>query len=87
MLVYLVLDGFFQMVTYLVGIRVCATNSILDFLVLNLPAGIGRTLWPMYIVIGLIEIIVMFAVFKFLIKKINLKTSGREDDDSEQTID
>lgn len=42
-LVYSVLDGLFQMIVYLVGIRVCATNGIIDFLVLNLPAGIGRT--------------------------------------------
>ena len=86
-LVYSILDGFFQMVTYIVGVRVCATNGILDFLVLNLPAGPGRTMWPMYIVIGLVEILVMFVVFKFMIEKLNLKTPGREDDDSEQAID
>ena len=38
----------------------------------------------MYIVIGLVEILVMFVVFKFMIEKLNLKTPGREDDDSEQ---
>lgn len=80
-LVYSVLDGFFQMVTYLVGVRVCATNGILDFLVLNLPAGAGRTLWPLYVVIGLVEIVVIFLVFRFMIEKMNLKTPGREEDE------
>lgn len=78
-LVYSVLDGLFQMIVYLVGIRVCATNGIIDFLVLNLPAGIGRTRWPLYVLVGLVEIVVMYLVFRFLIVKMNLKTPGRED--------
>ncbi len=77
--VYSVLDGLFQMIVYLVGIRVCATNGIIDFLVLNLPAGIGRTRWPLYVLVGLVEIVVMYLVFRFLIVKMNLKTPGRED--------
>ena len=78
-LVYSVLDGLFQMIVYLIGIRVCATNGIIDFLVLNLPAGIGCTHWPLYVLVGLVEIVVMYLVFRFLIVKMNLKTPGRED--------
>lgn len=78
-LVYSVLDGLFQMIVYLVGVRVCATNGIIDFLVLNLPAGIGRTRWPLYVLMGLVEIVVMYLVFRFLIVKMNFKTPGRED--------
>lgn len=85
--VYSVIDGLFQMITYIAGVRVCATNGILDFLVLNVPAGIGRTNWPLYVVIGLVEIVVIFAVFRFMIEKMNLRTPGREEDDSEQAID
>ena len=59
-LVYSVLDGLFQMIVYLVGIRVCATNGIIDLLVLNLPAGIGRTRWPLYVLVGMVEIVVMY---------------------------
>lgn len=77
--VYSVLDGLFQMVVYLMNVRVCATNGIIDFLVLNLPAGIGRTHWPMYVAVGLVEITVVFVVFKILIEKLSLKTPGRED--------
>lgn len=77
--VYSVLDGLFQMLVYIIGVRVCATNGIIDFLVLNLPAGVARTQWPVYVLVGLAEIVVMFFVFKFLIEKMNLKTPGRED--------
>lgn len=78
--VYSVIDGFFQMVVYLINVRVCATNGIIDFLVLNLPAGIARTRWPLYVVVGVIEIIVVFFVFKVMIEKLNLKTPGRDDE-------
>lgn len=85
--VYSVIDGFFQMIVYVLNVRVCATNGILDFLVINLPAGIGKTHWPVYILVGLVEIAVIFIVFKFMIEKMNLKTPGREDDDSDIAID
>ena len=85
--VYSAIDGFFQMIVYVLNVRVCATNGILDFLVINLPAGIGKTHWPVYILVGLVEIAVIFVVFKFMIEKMNLKTPGREDDDSDSAID
>lgn len=82
--VYSIIDGLFQMFVYMANVRVCATNGILDFLVLNLPAGIERSNWPIYVLIGLIEIGVIFIVFKFMIEKFDLKTPGREDDDVEK---
>ncbi|MFT8313122.1 MAG: PTS transporter subunit EIIC [Clostridium sp.] len=85
--VYSVIDGLFQMLVYLLNVRVCATNGILDFLVINLPAGIGKTHWPVYVLVGLVEIGVLFVVFKFMIEKMNLKTPGREDDDTDIIID
>lgn len=86
-LVYSVIDGLFQMIVYILNVRVCATNGILDFLVINLPAGIGKTHWPVYVLVGLVEIAVIFVVFKFMIEKMNLKTPGREDDDSDNAMD
>lgn len=85
--VYSVIDGLFQMFVYLLNVRVCATNGILDFLVINLPAGIGKTHWPVYILVGLVEIAVIFLVFKFMIEKMNLRTPGREENDTDAVID
>lgn len=79
--VYSVLDGLFQTLVYLLNVRVCATNGIIDFLVLNLPAGIARTRWPLYVMVGLVEILVTFIIFKLLIEKLDLKTPGREEGD------
>lgn len=77
-LIYSVIDGVFQGISFMLGIHVSATNGIIDFFVLNLPGGIGRTQWPLFILLGLIEIVVMYVVFKFVIEKMNLKTPGRE---------
>lgn len=81
-LIYSIMDGLFQMIVYLLGVHVCATNGIIDFLVLNLPAGIGRTHWPVYVLVGLVQIVVMYVLFRFLIIKLNLKTPGRKDGDA-----
>ncbi|GKU25159.1 PTS transporter subunit EIIC [Clostridium folliculivorans] len=85
--VYSVIDGLFQMFVYLLNVRVCATNGILDFLVINLPAGISKTHWPLYVLVGLVEIVVLFFVFKIMIEKLDLKTPGREDDDTDMAVD
>ena len=84
--VYSVMDGLFQTVVYLLDVHVCATNGIIDFLILNLPAGIGRTHWPMYVLVGLVEIVVMYFLFYVLITKLNLKTLGRESEGMEMKL-
>src|SRR5699024_6292385 len=76
-----VMDGLFQTVVYLLDVRVCATNGIIDFLILHLPAGLGRTHAPLDVVVGLVEIVVMYFLFYVLITKLNLKPPGREDGD------
>ena len=39
-------------------------------------------MWPLYVVIGLVEILVIFLVFRFMIEKMDLKTPGREEDET-----
>ena len=78
--VYSVIDGLFQMFAYMAGCHVCAYTGIIDFCVYNLPLGIGKTKWPIFILLGVIEAVVCYFVFKFMIVKFNMKTLGREDD-------
>ncbi|MDE4771624.1 hypothetical protein PXW85_26640, partial [Klebsiella pneumoniae] len=42
-LIYSLLDGFFQMLAWLLHVRVCATNGLIDFVVYNLPAGVSAS--------------------------------------------
>lgn len=77
-LVYSLLDGFFQMLAWLLNVRVCATNGIIDFIVYNIPAGAHLTRWPIFVVLGLMETATMYFVGKFLITRLRLNTPGRE---------
>lgn len=77
--IYSIFDGIFQTVAVILGARCYAAGGMIDFLAYNLPAGISKTRYPIFIFIGIIEIIVFYFLFTFLIKKMNLKTPGRED--------
>ncbi|MDT3428329.1 PTS system arbutin-like IIC component [Paenibacillus forsythiae] len=81
--VHSALDGIFEVVSVLLGSRANGMGGIIELLTFNLPAGIGRTRWPIFVGIGLIQLATYYAVFTFLIKKFNLKTPGREDDEVE----
>lgn len=78
--VHSALDGIFEVILVALGGRTYAAGGLIDFLAYNLPAGIGRTKWPIFIAVGAVQLVVYYFVFKFLIKKFNFKTPGREED-------
>ncbi len=77
-LIYSLLDGFFQMLAWLLHVRVCATNGLIDFVVYNLPAGVSATRWPVFVALGLLETATMYPVGTFCITRLRLLTPGRE---------
>lgn len=80
-LVYSVMGGLFEAVVVLLGVRTYGVGGLIEFLSFNLPAGVSRTRWPIFIAVGLVQLGTYFIVFKFLIKKLKLKTPGREDNE------
>nr|WP_314264298.1 PTS transporter subunit EIIC [uncultured Moellerella sp.] len=80
-LVYSFIDGFYQMLAWIFDVRVSATNGFIDFIVYNIPAGIERTNWPIFVVLGLLETLTMYWVGKFLITRFNMATPGRQAED------
>ncbi|GIM30597.1 PTS system, glucose/glucoside family, IIBC component [Clostridium polyendosporum] len=80
-LVHSAMDGLFEAVTVLLGARTYGPGGLIDFVAYNLPAGIGRTRWPIFIAVGLVQLPTYFFIFRFLIQKLNLKTPGREDNE------
>ncbi|MFC0471082.1 PTS transporter subunit EIIC [Halalkalibacter kiskunsagensis] len=78
-LIHSVMDGLFETIAVLLGVRTHGVGGLIEFLSYNIPAGISRTRWPIYIAVGLVQLATYYVVFKFLIKKLNLKTPGRED--------
>lgn len=54
-------------------------GNLLASLIMNITVGVEKTHWPVMIILGIVQILVYFVVFSFLIKKFNYKTPGRED--------
>ncbi len=59
-LIYSLLDGFFPDAGLAASRQVCATNGLIDFVVYNLPAGVGATRWPVFVALGLLETATMY---------------------------
>ena len=78
--IHAALSGFGMVVLNILGVTAIGPNGFIDFLLYNIPLGIERTNWPMFILVGLIQLVVYYLVFRSLISKFNLKTPGREDE-------
>ena len=76
--VHAVLAGSSFVVLNLIGCRAIGPNGFIDFLLYNVPLGLEKTRWPLYIVTGAVYFVLYYLVFRFLIVKLNLKTLGRE---------
>ena len=61
------------------------SGGLIDFTLFGLlPAGAGVTTnWYFVLAVGVVYFALYYFVFSFLIKKLNLKTPGREDDNEE----
>lgn len=77
--IHSVLSGLSMVVLNLFNVRAIGPNGFIDFLLYNVPLGIEKTSWPMYILVGLIFFALYYGIFRALIKLWNLKTIGRED--------
>lgn len=77
--VHAVLAGSSFVLLNVLGCRAIGPNGFIDFLLYNLPLGIAKTRWPIYILVGVIYFVLYYVIFRVLIVKLNLKTLGRED--------
>lgn len=90
--VHACIAGLFIVLLHVFGVTGFTTN-LLSSLIMNLSAGAEKTNYPVLYLLALVEIIVYFLVFTFLIKKFNLKTPGRaiegteEDKEPDRKID
>jgi maltose/glucose PTS system EIICB component len=78
--IHALLSGLGMVVLNVLGVTAIGPNGLIDFLLYNLPLGIEKTGWPMYILVGLGQFVVYYVVFRFVIAKFKLKTPGREED-------
>ena len=85
--VHCVLAGlsFMLMDIFNVFIGMTFSGGVIDFTLFGLlPAGAGvKTNWYMVLLIGAIYAVVYYVLFSFIIKKFDLKTPGRDEDEEE----
>lgn len=84
--VHAALSGLSMVVLNLLNVRAIGPNGFLDFLLYNVPLGVGKTHWPMYIVVGIMFFFIYYFTFRFLIGRFSLKTIGREADAEETKL-
>ena len=86
--VQVVLAGSAYMIAHMLNIAVGLTFSggFLDLFLFGILQGNAKTSWVRIIPVGIIYFILYYVIFTFLIKKFDLKTPGREDDDVETKL-
>ena len=79
--VQVILAGAAYMIAHILNIAVGLTFSggFIDLFIFGILQGNGKTDWIRIIPVGIIYFILYFVIFSFLIKKLDLKTPGRED--------
>lgn len=86
--VQVVLAGSAYMIAHMLNIAVGLTFSggLLDFFLFGILQGNEKTGWMLVIPVGIVYFFLYYFIFKFLIKKFDFKTPGREDDDTETKL-
>lgn len=80
------LSGLSMVALNIFGSRAIGPNGFIDFLLYNLPLGVEKTRWPIYIAVGIAFFFIYYFTFRLLITKMNLKTVGREDSGQETKL-
>ncbi|MGN0438470.1 MAG: glucose PTS transporter subunit IIA [Lachnospiraceae bacterium] len=66
-----------------VGVGMTFSGGLIDMFLFGILQGNAKTNWIWIVIVGIGYFVVYYFLFSFLIKKLNLKTPGRGDDDEE----
>ena len=64
-----------------VGVGMTFSGGLIDLTLFGIMQGNAKTNWLMVVVVGIVYFVVYYLLFSFLIKKMDWKTPGREDND------
>lgn len=83
--IHCVFAGAAYMLMHMLNVCVGMTFSggIIDMFLFGVLQGQSKTNWIMFIPVGIVYFIVYYFLFSFLIRKLNLKTPGRETEEEE----
>ena len=66
-----------------VGVGMTFSGGLIDMTLFGIMQGNAKTSWIYIVIVGIGYFVVYYLLFSFLIKKLDLKTPGREDGDGE----
>ena len=86
--VQVILAGSAYMIAHMLNVAVGLTFSggFLDFFLFGILQGNENTSWLRVIPVGIIYFLLYYFIFKFMIRKFDFKTPGREEDDVETKL-
>lgn len=86
--VQVILAGFAYMIAHMLNIAVGLTFSggFLDLFLFGILQGNAKTSWLLIIPVGIVYFFLYYFIFRFLIRKFDFKTPGREDEDAETKL-
>ncbi len=86
--IHCILAGLSYMLTHIFGVGVGMTFSggIIDLTLFGILQGNAKTNWIWIVIIGAVYAVVYYFLFSIMIRKLNLKTPGREADDEETKL-
>lgn len=86
--VHCVLAGFSYMLMHLlnVGVGMTFSGGLIDLTLFGILQGNAKTRWVWIFVVGVAYFFIYYAVFSLMIRKLRLKTPGREEDGEETRL-
>ncbi len=86
--IHCILAGLSYMLMHIfnVGVGMTFSGGLIDLTLFGILQGNAKTNWIWIVIIGLIYAVVYYFLFGIMIRKLNLKTPGREADDEETKL-
>lgn len=81
--IHCVLAGLAYMLMHIcnVGVGMTFSGGLIDMTLFGIMQGNAKTNWIWIVIVGILYFIIYYFLFSFLIRKLNLKTPGRDDSD------
>lgn len=73
-----IIAGLFIALLKIFDVTAMCGGNLLASLIMNGTMGVEKTHWPIMVLLGIVQILVYFFLFTFLIRKFNYATPGRE---------
>ncbi len=86
--VHCVLAGLSYMLMHIfnVGVGMTFSGGLIDLFLFGILQGNAKTNWIWIVIVGIAYFFIYYLVFNFMIKKLNLKTPGRDADEIETKL-